>query len=289
MTNSKELFHDLVSRITLPEDVPEIQSMVYLLLEKAWGITRTDILAEKKIPLAWAEVEPYVRRINVHEPIQYILGEAEFFGRTFRVNRSVLIPRPETELLVHEIINHAKTLARTLDILDIGTGSGCIAISLALEVLCMVHGVDINPDALKVAGENASRLSAPVKLSQLDILKEPITERFDLVVSNPPYISQQERQNMKPNVLNYEPHIALFPVGEDAFLFYRVIARQAQQALKPGGSLWFEINEHYGKEISEIMNVNGFENVIVVKDWNGKDRVVWGKKTKTSVIRNNNT
>lgn len=275
MTNSKELFSEVVKRISLPEEKAEIESIAYLLLEKKWKLSRTDILAEKIIPVPWHEVEPLVARINTHEPIQYILGEADFFGRVFQVTPDVLIPRPETELLVQEIIKHVKSIDRPT-LLDIGTGSGCIAISLALETPSVVQALDVSLDALKVAQENATRLQAAVKFRQQDILQEPVTETFDLIVSNPPYISQQEMHLMKPNVLNYEPHTALFALGDDPLLFYRTITKQAQQALRKGGSLWFEINEHYPKEICEILSTNGFNHVTVVKDWNGKERVVWG-------------
>jgi len=276
MTNSKELFNEVVKRISLAEEKAEIESIVYLLFEKKWNLTRTDIIAEKKTALQLNDIAPFITRINLHEPIQYILGEADFFGRVFLVTPDVLIPRPETELLVHEIIRHTKSINQPT-VLDVGTGSGCIAISLALEIPAEVRAIDVSLNALKVAQENATRLKASVEFRQQDILQEPIVEKFDLIVSNPPYISQQEKQHMKPNVLNYEPHTALFPLGDDPLLFYRVIARQAQQVLRKGGSLWFEINEHYAKEISEIMSTNGFENVTVVKDWNGKERVVWGE------------
>jgi release factor glutamine methyltransferase len=276
MTNSKELFSEVVKHISLPEPKAEIESIVYLLFEKKWRLTRTDILAEKQTTITWMDVEPYIHRINTHEPIQYILGQADFYGRPFLVNPSVLIPRQETELLVQEIINHTKSRKAPLTILDIGTGSGCIAISLALELNCNVTALDVSLPSLTVARENAARLKASVNFSKTDILKEQLPEKYDIIVSNPPYISLAEKQNMKPNVLDYEPHTALFPVGVDTLIFYRVIAKQAQTALKSGGSLWFEINEHYAKEICEIMKASGFESVTVLKDWSGKDRVVWG-------------
>lgn len=277
MTNSKELFSEVVKRINLPEDKAEIESIAYLLLDKKWNLTRTHILTQKQITVDQAEVDAYIERINTHEPIQYILEEADFFGRSFRVTPDVLIPRPETELLVHEIIRHTKSIHQPA-MLDIGTGSGCIAVTLALEIPAVVHAIDVSVNGLKVAQDNAARLKAAVTVSQQDILKEPIAQKFDLIVSNPPYISQGEKKNMKPNVLNYEPHTALFAPGEDALLFYKVITQRAHQALNPGGSLWYEINEYYAKEIGEILKTNGFEDVITLKDWNGKERVVWGIK-----------
>lgn len=277
MTNSKELFSEVVRQITLPEAKAEIESIVYLLFEKKWKLTRTHIIAEKKTGLQLNDIMPFIDRINSHEPIQYILGEADFFGRVFKVTPDVLIPRPETELLIHEILKNTKSIDKP-NVLDIGTGSGCIAISLALEMPCDVQAIDVSLNALSVAQENATLLSAPLKFYMQNILQQPIIEKFDLIVSNPPYISQQEKQHMKQNVLNYEPHTALFPIDDDPLVFYRVITKQCQQALKPGGSLWFEINEHYAKEICEIITTNGFGDVTVVKDWNGKERVVWGKK-----------
>lgn len=277
MTNSKELFGEVVKRISLPEPKGEIESIAFLLFEKKWNISRTAILAEKKTTLKWIDVEPYLQRINAHEPIQYILGDADFFGRSFRVNLSVLIPRPETELLVQEIIYYSKSGNIPLSLLDIGTGSGCIAVSLALELGCAVKAIDISSVALAVARENANRLNANVRFAEADILHNPLIEKFDVIVSNPPYVSQSEKQNIKPNVLNYEPHTALFSEGDDPLVFYRAIAKQAQQALNPNGSLWFEINEHYGKEVCEILAAHNFKDVTAIKDWNGKDRVVWGK------------
>jgi release factor glutamine methyltransferase len=276
MTNSKELFIEVVKHISLPEAKTEIESTIYLLFEKKWQLTRTHILAEKKTTVTWMDVEPYIHRINTHEPIQYILGEADFYGRPFFVNPSVLIPRPETELLVQEIINHTKSYKAPLTILDIGTGSGCIAISLALELNCNATAMDVSLNALTVARENAARLKATVNFSKTDILKEQLPERYDIIVSNPPYISLAEKQSMKRNVLDYEPHTALFPVGDDTLIFYKTITTKAQKALNTGGSLWFEINEHYAKEICEIMKASGFESVTVLKDWSGKNRVVWG-------------
>lgn len=276
MTNSKELFSEVVRCISLPEAKAEIESIALLLLKKKWNINHTDVLAEKKVAVAWTDVKPYLHRINTHEPIQYILGEADFFGRTFRVNPSVLIPRPETELLVHEIINHVKAAAKPLTMVDVGTGSGCIAISLALEVACTMHAVDVSLPALTVAEENARLLHAPVAFCKLDILTEPLPKKYDVLVSNPPYIAQSEKQSMKPNVLKYEPHTALFPPGNDPLLFYRVMAEQARNALHAEGSLWLEINEHYAKEVCEILEASSFTSVTTLKDWSGKERVVWG-------------
>lgn len=278
MTNSKELFNEVVKQVSLPESKAEIKSIVYLLLDKKWKITKTDILAEKKTSLKWTEIEPWILRINKHEPIQYILGEADFYGRPFKVTQHTLIPRPESELLIHEI-KKAYSVSHPIDILDIGTGTGCIAITLALELKsAQVAAIDVSNDALAVAKTNAANLNASVCFIDADILTDGIQNRYDVIVSNPPYISQQEMPTMKPNVVDYEPHLALFPQGNDPLLFYRVISQKAKQALKPNGTLWFEINEHYGKEITDILTGNGFKEVSLIKDWNWKERIVWGKK-----------
>lgn len=278
MTNSKELFTEVVRQITLPESKDEIESIAYLLLEKKGKQTKTDVLAEKKTTLTWAEIEPIIQRINKHEPIQYILGESDFYGRIFKVTPATLIPRPETELLIHEI---KKIYSSTpgLNILDVGTGSGCIAITLAQELKTPhITAIDVSNPALEVAKYNAVNLKANVHFIEGDVLTGKIQGLYDIVVSNPPYISQQEKKSLSPNVVNYEPHLALFPQGNDPLLFYRVITQKAQQALTPRGSIWFEINEHFGKDIADILKENGFENVTLIKDWSGKERVAWGKR-----------
>jgi release factor glutamine methyltransferase len=282
MTNSKELFNDLVSRITLVEDKSEIQSIVYLLLAKKLGLTRTEILAGKEIRSADTSIfDLFVTQLNDHKPIQYILGETEFYGRTFSVNSAVLIPRPETELLIHEILSHLKNQNYDAPrILDIGTGSGCIAVVLALEVpRAIVHATDISEEAIHVAKQNAERLSASVKFHNHTILANEISfGLFDLVVSNPPYISEAEKVEMKKNVLEHEPHLALFaPVG-DPLAFYKCIALKSKTALSPGGSVWVEINEHFGNEVADIFKEHGYRSVRIIKDLDNKNRIVTALK-----------
>jgi release factor glutamine methyltransferase len=216
MNNSKTLFQDFLSQITLNEDKAEIISMAHLVFDRVLGISKTDLLSQKQIPATANDLEKLdsiVKRINQHEPIQYILGEADFFGRRFRVNASVLIPRPETEELVREvkIFSHP-----TAAILDIGTGSGCIPITLALEISgAKVSATDVSDKALVVAKENAKNLKAEVHFLQHNILTEEIPFRnLDIVVSNPPYIALSEKESMAPNVKDFEPHLALFVSGK---------------------------------------------------------------------------
>jgi release factor glutamine methyltransferase len=275
MTNSKELFNDLINRITLKEDKPEIQSILYLLLEKKLRLTKTEILAGKEIAAVdTAFFDASIALINDHTPIQYILGEAEFYGRTFRVNSSVLIPRPETELLVYEIINEfLKPGSKPFRILDIGTGSGCIAITLELEIpRAIVHATDISKEAIITAMQNAESIHASVRFHEHDILSEEISfGQFDLVVSNPPYISREEKAAMKPNVLMFEPHLALFAPSEDPLSFYRAIASKSKSTLTSGGSVWVEIN---GNEVAEIFKGQGYHSIRIIRDLDSKNRIV---------------
>ena len=276
MTNSKELFLDLASRVTLAEDKGEIHSLVYLLLEKILNLSKTDILCEKHIKVDQPELlVSYITRINQHEPLQYILGEAEFYGRIFMVNPSVLIPRPETELLVHEVIQQAKIQKPNLSILDIGTGSGCIAITLALEIKnSEVTAIDISDTAIECAKQNAFRFHANVRFDKHDVLLQPINGMFDFIVSNPPYIAVEEKTEMDANVLDYEPHLALFAPKDDPLLFYKSIAAKSKAALLPGGSVWVEINARFGNEVKEIFESEGFHKARIIRDLDNKDRIV---------------
>ncbi|MEQ1584394.1 MAG: peptide chain release factor N(5)-glutamine methyltransferase [Cyclobacteriaceae bacterium] len=286
MTNSKELFNDLVRQVTLTEGKGEIQSIVYLILEKELGLTKINILAGENINLPDRSVfNQYLTRINNHEPIQYILGEEIFYGRKFKVNPSVLIPRPETELLVDKIKSFAhQSKNKTLRILDIGTGSGCIAISLALEIPgLVVTAVDVSEDALACAKQNATSLMAPVNFLRLDILNEEITSQFDLIVSNPPYISKEEISTIRRNVLDYEPHLALFAPGRDPLVFYKVIALKSRKALAGGGSLWFELNEHFGEDVKIILEDLDYKKVQIFKDLDNKDRIAMAHRVEDSV------
>jgi release factor glutamine methyltransferase len=280
MTNSKVLFRELISSITLHEEKDEIASIVYLFLESRFNISRTDIIGEKLIDLSEEDknqIEDFLQRINNHEPIQYILGECEFFGRKFMVNSSVLIPRPETEELVREVLKFCESQTTVMKILDIGTGSGCIPIILGLEMGGEIFGSDISQQALDVATQNAERLGANVTFVHNDILKENITmTEIDIVVSNPPYIAEKEKSLMKENVLRYEPHQALFVSDEDTLLFYKSILTQSKNILKRGGLMAFEINEQFGKEISNLFTENGFSTVQIIKDIFGKERIVTG-------------
>ncbi len=273
MINSKTLFQQLTQQIHLAADPDEIKSILYLLFEKEFGLRRTDVLAEKEILLVDQErIGTLLQRINSEEPIQYILEEAEFYSRKFYVNSSVLIPRPETELIIQ--LAKAEKIQPS-SILDIGTGSGCIAITLALEFpSCHVHALDVSNKALTIACTNAEALSAVVHFFESDILTQTLAlSNLDLVVSNPPYVMENERKQMSRNVLAYEPSLALFVPDQDPLLFYRAIAGKGKQLLRPHGIALVEINEKLGKETSHLFQQAGYTTEIVT-DINGKDRVI---------------
>ncbi len=274
MTNSKELFNELVNQVRLDETRDEICSIIYLLLENKFGLTKVEVMTGKEIePVKLDYFNDIIQRINRHEPIQYVLGKAEFYGRGFAVDGSVLIPRPETELLIRAVLKEKKF---SPTILDIGTGSGCIAITLAVEIPSSeVYAIDISKEALTVAQQNAKNLKAKVNFSKFDILaNEKLEHRFDIIVSNPPYIAEREKKEMNSNVLDFEPPLALFVTDKDPLVFYKAIARRGKSLLKPGGKIFVEINELFGKELKQHFRNEGYSNVSIEKDINNKDRIL---------------
>ena len=274
MTNSKELFNELVNQVRLDETRDEICSIIYLLLEDKFGLTKVEVMTGKEIePVKLDYFKDIIQRINRHEPIQYVLGKAEFYGRGFAVDGSVLIPRPETELLIRAVLKEKKF---SPTILDIGTGSGCIAITLAVEIPSSeVYAIDISEEALTVAQQNAKNLKAKVNFSKFDILaNEKLEHWFDIIVSNPPYIAEREKKEMNSNVLDFEPPLALFVTDKDPLVFYKAIARRGKSLLKPGGKIFVEINERFGKELKQHFRNEGYSNVSIEKDINNKDRIL---------------
>jgi release factor glutamine methyltransferase len=282
MTNSKDLLHDFVNRIQISEDKSEVEGIAFLALEEIYGLTRTEILLNKVMNISAETVsltDEYINRINRYEPIQYILGYAFFLGRKFIVNKDVLIPRPETEELVLLALEHLskKENAR---ILDIATGSGCIPISLSLDAKnADVFATDISTQALSVADQNNSRLKSRVKFIAHNILTEDIPfPELDLITSNPPYIATSERYDMQKQVIEHEPHLALFVPDNDPLMFYRAISTKSYAALSPGGMLAMEINHRFGAAVLELFNRACFKDLRLLKDLSGKNRFVTGIK-----------
>jgi len=255
----------------------EISYLTRLILERGLSIPLTDILACKFNHLsdvAVRKVHEIAGRLKQGEPIQYILGETDFFGLTFSVDSSVLIPRPETEELVQWIIN--TTIDGAVKILDIGTGSGCIAVTLAKKLpMAEVHAWGVSSAALEVARKNAERNGVHLIFSERDVLQDPVPEvKFDIVVSNPPYVTASEKEDMEEHVLKFEPHLALFVPDDDPLLFYRKIADVAGLNLKRGGSLFFEINREKGEQVEVLLRQKGFRSIERLKDISGNDRMV---------------
>lgn len=255
-----------LSRILVTE-LLGIENIIYYLKEPI------ALNTEQQTILQWA-----LERLKEECPIQYILGYEEFCDLRFKVNSSVLIPRPETSELVEWVEREATGAPR---ILDIGTGSGCIAISLAKKMPnSHITAWDISTDALSVAKENNRLNGTDVTFAQTDILSyNPTGETFDIIVSNPPYIREEEKKEMQPNVLNWEPHTALFVPNNDPLLFYRTIAKKALAMLVPGGRLFFEINRAYGKEICNMLNDYGYTQIKLHKDFADNDRMIKAEKS----------
>lgn len=255
----------------------ETKAFARLLLEKVAGWTLADILTQNELELTEEQtifLHQAIVRLKEHEPIQYILGETEFCGIRLWIDNRVLIPRPETTELIEWITNtvHQKSLS----ILDIGTGSGCIAIALAHKFpLAKVSAFDISLDALHTAHENAELNHVLLHLFHINILKtNNWDENFDLIVSNPPYVMDAERQGMEPQVVDFEPGIALFVPDNDPLIFYRHIGQFAAAHLNSGGQLFFEINQALGKQTVHLLQELGFKNVELRKDIAGNDRMI---------------
>ncbi len=282
MKNSKEIFRDLQQQITLKEDQDEIQSILYLVVENVFGFSRSDIVAERAIPVTeirQTKLDSIIRRINACEPIQYILGSTYFYGRKFKVSSSVLIPRPETELLIEEVLKEVDPFTQG-SVLDIGTGSGCIAVTLAKELPAKrILAIDVSKEALLIANENARQLNATVEFYKTDALTEKLPiHQIEILVSNPPYVVLSEKKSMKENVLEYEPHLALFVPDNDPLVFYTMIAQKGYAILTNNGKVFVEINERFGEEVSEVFSEAGFKNIRIVKDLQGKNRIVTASK-----------
>ena len=254
----------------------ETKSIISLIFNKLAGISTTDflLLDNKKLSeKVTQKIESAVERLKLNEPIQYVLGQTEFYGLPFITDKRALIPRPETEELVDWILQSCPNAA---SILDIGTGSGCIAVTLAQKLKkCRVSAFDISLDALNLAHENADLNYVFVYFYHCNILKmSGFDEKFDIIASNPPYVTNLQKEEMKPNVLDFEPSMALFVPDENPLLFYEHIINFAKKQLNPNGALFLEINHLFGKNIVKLLKTNKFKNIELKKDISGKDRMI---------------
>ncbi|MDE0471970.1 MAG: peptide chain release factor N(5)-glutamine methyltransferase [Ekhidna sp.] len=251
----------------------EAQSISYLLLEDLFGLKKEDVIANTQKKIDKDKLREATERLLQNEPLQYATGIAHFYGRKFKIKRETLIPRPETEELVHLIIKENNIT--TPKILDVGTGSGCIGITLALETKGEVIATDISGDALIIASANASRLKALMVFKKHDILHEELRERqLDILVSNPPYLPESDKHKMHANVLDYEPKAALFVSDEDPLMFYKKIGKEGKRCLKTEGKLYFEIHERYGNEVKNLLKNLDYRQVKIHKDMQEKNRMV---------------
>ncbi len=259
-----------------PEE--EIISIRSIILENVLGLNRVEVALSRKLqltPQQINELDTVLERLKQSEPVQYIVGQTEFYGLELQVNRATLIPRPETEELVTWVLEET-TKKQPIEILDIGTGSGCIALALAQQLPnARAEAVDILIQAIETAATNAQNNQVEVTFFQQDILEaDSLPRRYDVIVSNPPYVRELEKAAIKENVLRHEPHSALFVSDNDPLIFYRKIAQLAVNNLKEGGQLFFEINEYLGEETVMLVKEVGFSNVTLKKDLFGKDRMI---------------
>ncbi|MCF6128174.1 peptide chain release factor N(5)-glutamine methyltransferase [Flavobacterium sp. AS60] len=281
--NYKDIFKAELQSIY---DEPEIDSFFYIILDKIHSLKRIDLALNPEIIMDGIHLKQWkniASDLKTQKPIQYILGETEFYGLRFEVNENTLIPRPETEELVELIIDEegkGNREKRIVKILDIGTGSGCIAISLAKNLPnAEVFAIDVSDKALATAKKNAEINDTNVIFLLKNILEtDDLEQQFDIIVSNPPYVRNLEKAEIKPNVLEYEPHLALFVEDTDALLFYRKICQLAMKNLNSNGKLYFEINQYLGKETIELVENFGFKNVKLIKDIYQNNRIVSAEK-----------
>ena len=277
---ARQIFDTVMNALEPVYGKDEAQGMAFLLLEHL-GVMKTAVLARQPMQTDTAILEKWVKRLRNHEPIQYVLGEAHFYKRTFKVSEAVLIPRPETEELAAWIIadytySSSGNQPTKPVLLDIGTGSGCLAVTLAKEIQdSMVFALDISAEALRIAAENARLNQAKITFMEQDILNEFAFEpELDVVVSNPPYVTDSEKSGMSLNVLNFEPHQALFVPDEKPQLFYSRLAQLSRNLLKTGGNCYLELNPNFAFETAALFDKQGFSKVEIRKDLSGKNRML---------------
>ena len=293
-TKIKDYRTHFIQELSPIYDIGEAESFFYLILEEKQKLKRIDLALNPDLAFSNEEIliwNSILEQLKKEIPIQYLLGKTSFYGLEFEVNSTVLIPRPETEELVEWIIQSQKLSfdsaqddSGKIKILDIGTGSGCIAISLAKNIPnAQVFAIDVSEKALATAQKNAEINEVNVTFISKNILEvvtlsavEGLEQQFDIIVSNPPYVRELEKLEVKKNVLDNEPHLALFVDDNDALIFYRKIAELAQKNLSPNGQMFFEINQYLGKEMIELLEKMDFKNIELRKDIYGNDRMIRG-------------
>ena len=269
VSNILSYFREELSAVA---DEREITSWYYISMEYLLVYNRSDCIINSNQVLnksQLSKIKQIVAELKSHKPIQYILGKTEFYGLKIKVNEHTLIPRPETEQLVDWILKENFVAA-----LDIGTGSGCIPIALAKHTDAKVLAIDVSEDALLIAEENAKNNEVEIDFIHQDILQTNYLQKVDLIVSNPPYVLESEKEKMQENVLDYEPELALFVEDKNPLIFYKKIASLAFNFLNENGKLFFEINAKFGKETIEMLVDIGFVNIELKKDMNDKDRMI---------------
>lgn len=278
--NIKKVISFIKSELKEFYPMSEIDSFVYLIFEQLFNYSRTKLLISQDVEIrgdSYQNILNIIRDLKLYKPIQYILGETIFYNLTFNVIPGILIPRPETEELVDWIIKESPDKYKR--ILDIGTGSGCIAISLAKNLPeSVVYASDISREALTVTKKNSKLNNVDIQIMKLDILNfdNQLNEKFDIIVSNPPYVTEKEKKLMHKNVLDFEPELALFVPDNNPLLFYKAIIDFGMNHLNPGGKIYFEVNESFGKETALLLEERGFQDISLKKDINGKDRMLKG-------------
>ena len=279
-------YQQLWQQLARTYDTGEAKAIARMLYEVRYGLSLSDLLMGRDADVPQQELQQLTERLEQHEPIQYVLGQADFCGRTFKVSPAVLIPRPETEELCQWVTTKVRDSAcndAALSILDVGTGSGCIAITLAAELPeAKVTAWDISEDALLVACENALLNGVTVDFELQDVLLATAAaqQTKDIIISNPPYICNKERATMEANVLEHEPHQALFVPDDDPLLFYRAIAKLGQQMLIREGWLYFEINPLFAGQLAQLLSSMSYRDIEIKTDQFGKQRMIRARKGK---------
>ncbi|UAJ13432.1 peptide chain release factor N(5)-glutamine methyltransferase [Aquirufa lenticrescens] len=271
------LIQQITEAISTHYEPSEARAIAFRCLDLGWNLSSMDIILKKEVDLP-ADWDLRLGRLSAGEPLQYVMGKTYFRDHLFQVNTDTLIPRPETEELVDLVLRHAPENA---SVLDVGTGSGCIPISLKLERPSLtVEAWDISAGALEMARQNANALKAEVDFKQQDIFAWPSSEgTWEVIVSNPPYVTEEEKKEMANHVLDFEPNLALFVPNDDALKYYEALADFALERLHTGGYLCLEINQYFGTQTVELLFSKGFQDVKLIKDFKGNDRMIVAQKS----------